>query len=124
MEWIITIKKEYIDKILKGTKRYEIRKKVPKELHEGDVIYICEKGTKGKIVARFEVGNVSKWGRFGAWQIKGKFLGINTLEYFNYVGGHEFVYLIGIENQMKVESEFNITMLGLKKSPQWFAKEK
>lgn len=122
MDWIITIKEEYIYKILNGIKKYEVRTRIPKELEVGDRIFVCKPKMSGKIVARFDVSGVYKYGKFGAWELKSWYLGIKKEEYFKYVHDKSVVYLIGIENARSIEKPLFVKDFGMEKAPQWFAK--
>lgn len=122
MEWIVTIKKEYVDKIINGTKLYEVRKKVPSELRPNDVVYICEGKSGGKVVAKFKVEAISKYGKFGAWIMKSRYLGIKKEDYYKYLHGQPCVLLIRIKCLVEIKDELNVTMLGVKRAPQWFAR--
>lgn len=124
MDWIITIKEEYIEKILNGNKRYEVRTRIPKELNIDDRILVCKPKTQGKIVAMFEVSCVYRLGRTSAWKLKKWFLGMSEKEYFEYVFPKDIVYLIKIKNAKSIEKPLYVKELGVKKVPQWFAKVK
>lgn len=124
MDWIITIKEEYIEKILNGTKRYEVRTRIPKELEIDDRIFVCKPKTQGKIVAMFEVTCVYRLGKIGAWELKKWWLGMSEKEYFEYVFAKDIVYLIKVKNAKSIEKPIYVKELGIKKAPQWFAKVK
>lgn len=124
MDWIITIKEKYIKKILNGTKLYEVRTKIPKELRMDDRIFVCEPKTSGKVVAMFEVSGIYSYAKFGAWGLHRFWMGIEEKEYFKYVQNKSIVHLIKVKNVKSIEKPHYITEFGLKKAPQWFAKVK
>ena len=56
---LMTIKKEYLDLILSGKKKWELRKSYPKTEGVPIRVYLCESGSHGQIKAEFTCNWIS-----------------------------------------------------------------
>ena len=79
---ILPIKPEYTEKILKGTKKYEFRKRACRE--KIDKIYIYETAPVKKVVAEVSVDEIIKGSPQYIWNICSKYGGINKQKYDQY----------------------------------------
>jgi predicted transcriptional regulator len=79
----ISIKEKYVNQILNGSKRIELRKSRP-SVDVGDhVIIYCTSPIKA-IVGTAKVENVISYTPSEMWRLNSKSLGINRKEYFEY----------------------------------------
>lgn len=120
--FIITIEKVYCDLIKANCKIAELRTRIPLDLSSGDVIYVSEKGSHGRITLKIEVGHIesrSPGDMFDRYRTE---LCINAAEYFNYVGHRKVVYAIFFARVQTLDCHVND--FGLDRAPQWFARLK
>ena len=131
MEYLITIKKPYVDYILVHRKIFEVRKVVPKKLRCGDIIYFCVKGNGNMVVGRFDVAGVIststravRYGYLPNTMVKAddltRYMGNPDLEDVETILNRK-VYLIVISCVRSVKP-FHVSLLGLKSAPQGFVK--
>jgi predicted transcriptional regulator len=79
----ISIKEKYVNQILDGSKRIELRKSRP-SVDVGDyVIIYCTSPIKA-IVGTARVENIVSYTPSEMWRLNSKILGINRKEYFEY----------------------------------------
>ena len=93
---ILSIKPRYVEAILKGSKKYDFRKKPFKK----DVKEILVYATKpiGKIVCKFYVKEIIEDKPENLWENLGDFSGLTKEEFFTYFLGQEKGIAIGIKN--------------------------
>ena len=65
---LLSIKQVYCDLILKGTKRFEFRKKLPNGLKKGDEVAIYCTRPVSKVIAYFRVSDVIQTTRQSLWR--------------------------------------------------------
>ena len=121
MNYIISIKPLYAERIYNGNKRYEIRTRIPK-LKRLDVIYIYETKPIALITGVIIVTNILKLTPREAWDTKEHQLGITKNEFFAYCWSLEFIYLIECEDVVKFDKPEPLSFFGLNHAPQWFVK--
>lgn len=119
--WAITLKPQYVEEFKKGTKRYEIRRRVPTNLWPGDRLYVVQSNTGGKVVLRMRVESVMLVSPDCAWNIFGHALGISENAFYEYTIGRNKIALIRIGEVESMSRDVKCTQLGIKKAPQWFA---
>lgn len=123
--FVITIRRPYTYRILKRTKRFEIRTRVPKDLEKGSKIYVVEAGTHGEIFFSFIVGSIIKIAPYDAWQQYGhEDLGVSVEDFHNYTKNSLYIYLIEITNIETFPGGFNLRDMSIKRPPMWFVRVK
>lgn len=123
--FVITIRKPYTKLILKKTKKFEIRTRIPKDLEKGSRIFVVEAGTHGAIFFSFIVGNIIKIAPYDAWQQYGlEYLGVSVEDFHNYTKNSLNIYLIEITNLWTYPGGFNLCEMSIKRPPMWFARVK
>ena len=103
MNVLMSIKPEFVDKILTGEKQYEFRKSIFKEKVER--IYIYSTYPVKKIVGYFEVDEIIHNSPEELWNSYSEVSGISKKDFFKYFKDHEKGYAIKINN-LKVFDEF------------------
>lgn len=119
-DWVITLKPQYVEAFKNGTKKYEIRTRVPNDLRPSDRLFVIQSASGGKVVlclvvdAIFNLFPVDAWGRFN------RALGISKEAFDEYTKGRERIVLLRISNIEEMPDDMKIYDLGLKKAPLWF----
>jgi len=116
---LLSIKPEYVDKILKGTKKFEYRKRLAKE--DVSVIYIYSTAPSMKVVASVHID-----GRLSAppstlWEQTKKAAGISRAKYREYFHNCETAYAYILGQVELFEPEKDLSELGVESAPQSFA---
>ena len=99
----MSIKPEFVDKILTGEKKYEFRKSIFKEKVER--VYIYSSFPVKKIVGCFEVNEIIHKSPEELWDSYSEVSGISKKDFFKYFKDKEMGYAIRINN-LKVFNEF------------------
>ncbi|MEM3502998.1 MAG: hypothetical protein QXE05_07245 [Nitrososphaeria archaeon] len=94
MNVILSIKPKYCKMILSGVKKYEFRKKFPKDVK---YVYIYATSPIKKLVGKFKVGEIIEGSPTELWIRFRKYGGIDEDEFFKYYKGASKGYAIQIE---------------------------
>lgn len=121
MNYIISIKHLYAERIYYGTKKYEIRTRIPK-LQRYDYIFIYEPKPIALITGVIIVTNILKLTPQAAWDTKAHVLGITKDNFDEYCKSKEFIYLIGCDEVVKFNKPGTLSYFGFIHAPQWFVK--
>lgn len=115
---LISIKPEYVEKIIDGKKKFEYRTKAAKE--DIGKILIYETSPKKKIVAEAIIEEVLFSTPIKLWQKTSKHSGISKQDYFRYFKNRKkaFAYKLGKINVF--EKPQTLKEYGLKTPPQSF----
>ena len=103
MNVLMSIKPEFVNRILTGEKQYEFRKSIFKENVER--IYIYSSYPVKKIVGYFEVDEIMHKSPEELWNSYSEVSGISKKDFFEYFKDREKGYAIKINN-LKVFDEF------------------
>jgi predicted transcriptional regulator len=87
---LISIKPEYADKIVEGTKKYEFRTKKPKLFFDYIVIYWTF--PKMKILAKAKVDGILEYTPKKMWELTKNKAGISKSNFFEYFKGRDKAY--------------------------------
>lgn len=120
--FMITLEKQYCDLIKANCKIAELRTRIPLDLSSGDIIYVCEKGSHGKVTLKIEVGHIESRSPGDIYDRYCSELCINVAEFFRYVGQRKVVHVIFFARVQKLDCHVND--FGLDRAPQWFARLK
>jgi len=101
MKVLLSIKPQYVDEILKGTKKYEFRKKVFKKKNEVQEIYIYSTSPVKKIVGYFKSDKIIKDHPEKLWEQYKEHSGIGEFEFFEYFKERDLGFAIEI-SQLEV----------------------
>lgn len=103
---LYSIKPIYSNQIINGTKKYELRKRMPaKKL---DYILIYSSSPTSKVIGYAEVKGIYKNTVQQVWKRTSKFAGISKKDYEDYFDGCENAYAIELENVKKFVRPFNL----------------
>ena len=107
MKVLMSVKPEYVNKILSGQKKYEFRRKIFKK-NITEVLVYSTIPVK-RITMSFEIKNIIKDNPVVLWVKYKEFAGISHDEFFKYFKNCTTGYAIGIGNVKKLEPyELNI----------------
>jgi type I restriction enzyme S subunit len=100
MKALLSIKPQYVDKIIKGNKRYEFRKSFcsKENLEKLEIVYIYSSSPVKKIVARFSPNSILKDHPRVLWKKCKKDSGISKEGFFSYFRNKEKGIAIEISN--------------------------
>ena len=96
MKVLLSIKPEYVNKIFKGEKKYEYRKRVFKESVDAVVIYSTM--PVGKIVGEFEIQNIINDVPVDLWSMTHKYSGVSKKFFMKYFENKQEGYALEIGN--------------------------
>ena len=94
MRVILSIKPKYVKEIVKGNKKYELRKAIFKK--NVSKVYVYESSPTMKIVGTFKVGKILKNEPSVLWKALSPFLGIDKKAYSEYFKNAKTAYAIEI----------------------------
>lgn len=98
MDVIMSIKPQYANRILNGTKKFEFRRSIPKRIDEIEKVFIYSTSPTQKIIGHFTVKAVHKMNPLNLWLHTWKHAGIEIIDFQEYFQGKEFGYAIEVEN--------------------------
>ena len=116
MRVVMSIKPKFVEKILNGTKIFELRKKIFKKEVERVIIY--ESSPTKKIVGEFIIDRVVSDTPNKIYQKYNKYLGIDEVNYFEYFKNINIAYAIKIKKVIKYEKELTLADFNLERAPQ------
>jgi len=105
MNVLLSIRPEYTEKILSGEKRYEFRKRKPKEIVGKVFIYECHPSKR--IVGWFSVRTIHSGSPEEIWERCKNSSGINKESYLAYCNGRKIIYAFEIDQILRFEYPVN-----------------
>ncbi len=115
---LISIKPEYVNKILNGTKKYEYRRMLAKKGVSSLIIYsTCP---VMEIVGEVEVVETIEMAPSSLWEKTKKKAGISRRKYREYFTGKKKAYAYVLGRVTKYEPMRNLIDIGIKQAPQSF----
>ena len=118
MKILISIKPEYVEKILSGEKHYEFRKRSCNNNVHSMLIY--ETTPVKKIVAEVEIASILEGSPLAIWDQTHDYAGISKDKYFDYFNhnDHAVAYVLGQIHRFS--PPHNLSDYGIKHAPQSF----
>lgn len=116
---LLSIKPEYTNRILAGTKKFEFRRQVAKR--HVDRILIYSTAPEMKVVASVAVLGVLKETPQDLWQKTKEFSGISHDKYMEYFSKKEFAYAYQLGEVKKFKKPKSLADYGITTAPQSFA---
>lgn len=116
---ILSIKPEYVVKILQGTKKYEYRRRLAKE--NVSTIYIYSTAPTMKVVASVQVIKRLSASPTALWEKTKTTAGISREKYRAYFRGCKTAYAYELGEVVIFESEKDLSDFGIDTAPQSFA---
>ena len=122
MKILLSIKPEYVERILNGTKKFEYRKKIFKNKNVNTVVIYATKPI-GKVVGEFYIRNIIEDNPQTIWNLTNKYSGISKNSFDEYFHNVQEGFAIEIAHfvKYKKELELNEVSIKLKSAPQSFA---
>lgn len=120
MRVMLSIKPEYVEKILNMTKLYEFRK-IRFGKDEIDKIVIYATAPIGKVVGEFDIADVLEDTPEHLWEITKAASGVNEEFYFKYFNGKRLAYALRIGNPIRYPIPLELKDFNINTPPQSFA---
>lgn len=115
---LLSIKPEYVEKILQGTKKFEYRKRLAKE--EVSVIYIYSTFPSMKVVASVQVIGRLSASPTSLWEKTKTKAGISRSKYREYFHGCKIAYAYELGEVSIFKKEKELIEYGISTPPQSF----
>lgn len=116
---LLSIKPEYVAKILQGSKKFEYRKRLAKE--DVSVIYIYSTAPSMKVVASVQVLSRLSASPTALWEKTKKEAGISRAKYREYFRGCKTAYAYELGTVSIFEEAKQLLEYGITSAPQSFA---
>lgn len=115
---LISIKKEYVDRIISGEKKYEFRTRVAKNDINKLIIY-CTLPTK-KVVAEAEIIGIIEMSKEELWNHTKDYAGIGEEAFMKYFSKNARAYAYKLGKITVYDREKELVEYGIKHAPQSF----
>ena len=115
---LLSIKPEYVEKILQGTKKFEYRKRLAKE--NVNIIYIYSTAPSMKVVASVQVNGRLSASPTALWERTKTTAGISRAKYREYFHGCKTVYAYELGTVNVFKNAKNLSEFGIITAPQSF----
>lgn len=115
---LISIKKEFVDRIISGEKKYEFRTRVAKNDINKLIIY-CTLPTK-MVVAEAEIIEIIELPKEEMWNQTRDYAGISKEGFMKYFSKNEKAYAYKLGKITVYEHEKELNYYGIKHAPQSF----
>lgn len=115
---ILSIKPNHVENIIKGLKKYEYRKKLPREKVKKIIIYSTS--PIKKVVAEVEILNVLSFKPEVLWEKTKNFSGIDKSFFDLYFKNRDIAFAFKIGKVKIFQKQKAISDFGLKTAPQSF----
>jgi len=113
---LLSIKPEYVEKILNGSKKFEFRKNIFKK--EGiKTVVIYSTMPVGKVVAEFEIEDILCEEPSSIWNVTKREAGISKEFFDSYYDGRDKAVAIQVGKLKKYAEPFCISLLGDRVKP-------
>ncbi len=116
---LLSIKPEYVERILQGTKKYEYRKRLAKESF--DTIYIYSTSPVMKVVGTVKVLGRLEHSPTALWEITKANAGISRSKYRKYFKNCKKAYAYKLGEVTVFETPIDLETLGISVAPQSFS---
>jgi predicted transcriptional regulator len=120
MKVLLSIKREFADKIFNGSKKYEFRRKIFKK-SDVDTVVVYASGTGGAIVGEFQIEEILHHDLDTLWNKTSNQAGISEATFKEYFADKNDGYAIGIKKTTIYNSPLPLRALNLRFPPQSFA---
>ncbi len=112
MKVLLSIKPEFVEKILDGSKRFEFRKNVFKNKNVKSIV-VYSTMPVGKVVAEFDIEHILMDAPDTVWEKTADFSGISRSFFDEYFTGRDRAVAIGIGEVRQYERPMDLTELGI-----------
>lgn len=97
MKILLSIKPQYVDKIVSGEKKYEFRKTIFKR-KQVDKIVVYSSGKVGKLIGEIKFTTILSDTPLNIWNITKEKAGLSKGDFFDYFRNKEIAHAIKIES--------------------------
>lgn len=97
MKILLSIKPQYVDKIVSGEKKYEFRKTIFKR-KQVDAIVVYSSGKVGKLIGEIKYTTILSDTPLNIWNITKEKAGLSKGDFFDYFRNKEIAHAIKIES--------------------------
>lgn len=97
MKILLSIKPQYVDKIVSGEKKYEFRKTIFKR-KQVDTIVVYSSGKVGKLIGEIKFTTILSDTPLNIWNITKEKAGLSKGDFFDYFRNKEIAHAIKIES--------------------------
>ncbi|MDD2447960.1 MAG: ASCH domain-containing protein [Tissierellia bacterium] len=115
---LLSIHPKYVEKIIKGEKKFEFRRVITKKRPDKIIIYstspVC------KVIGEAEVDNIIIDDPKNVWNQTKKFSGIEKELYVEYFADKEIAVAYKLKNVIKYDEPIELKEFGIKSAPQSF----
>ncbi len=105
---VLSIKPEFVERILDGTKRFEFRRTIFKEPVRSVVVYSTM--PVGQVVADFDVKQIHQLPVHDLWTMTKDYAGISEERFLDYFKGKEFGYAIEIRTVNRYQEPLSLSL--------------
>lgn len=109
---LLSIHPEYVEKILKGEKTFEFRKKIPNCFKDDQRIAIYSTSPVRRVVAYVDAGDVISGKPSAVWRQTSKMAGLSKIEFDSYFYGREVACAIPIECVHRINKPITLRQAG------------
>lgn len=115
---LLSIKPEYANRIISGTKKYEFRKHLAKSDIQKIIIYST--APEKKIIGEVEVVGTLSMKKTPLWEKTKLHAGISRKKFRQYFDGYTIAHAYVLGEATKYETSMDLADVGLKQAPQSF----
>lgn len=115
---LLSIKPEYVEKLLSGEKKFEYRRVIFKK--DVKTVLIYSTSPIKKIIGEFEINEILRENPSKLWTLTKEFSGIEKNKFFKYFDGIENGYAIGIKSIKIYKNPLVLSDINIKMAPQSF----
>ncbi len=118
MDIMMSIKPEYAERILNGSKRWEFRKSIPKDIDDCNHIYVYATAPVKKVVCALFIGDILYEEPSSLYELTKNTAGIGKDSFMWYFRDCKKGYAIGIRGKIVFDQPKDLSDFGIKRAPQ------
>ena len=119
--YAITLPYDLIQAIAFGTKRIEVRTRVPKDLQAGSKIIVIQKNTMGQVRLQLRVKEVHHLDWLNGWSLFKDKIAVDYKWYIDYVHNRPTMYFVEFVYEGAFDDGVYMEDFGIVNVPQWFS---
>ena len=114
MKVVLSIKPEFANKIFDGTKKFEFRKSIFKNVNIKTVLVYSSSPVQ-KVIGEFQIGEIIKQDLETLWELTKEFSGITEEYFYKYFEDREYGFAIQVKEKTKfktpkcLKEDYNMT---------------
>ena len=107
-EILLSVKPQYANPLVDGTKTIELRKKFPTEIEKGTTIYIYSSFPEKKVIGEVKIKKVEMLTIAKLWKVSCSKAFISWSDFKDYFNNKEFGYAIHVYKAKRYEEALNL----------------